>query len=98
MLEPTCVYGIRRYNRGAALKPHRDWEKTHIISAILNIDQDVDEEWPLQIEDHFYRTHHILLTPGEMLLYEGARLMHGRPTPLNGNHYSNIFVHYSPKN
>jgi hypothetical protein len=38
----------------------------------------------------------VTLQPGEMLLYESARLMHGRPQPLNGSGYSNLFVHYRP--
>ena len=96
-LEPTYVYGIRTYYRGSKLEPHRDRENTHIISAILNISQQVDEEWPLEIEDHMYRKHRIFLRPGEMLLYEGGRLQHGRPSPLQGSFFANIFVHYKPK-
>lgn len=29
-----------------------DIGETHIISAILNVDQDVDRDWPLMILDH----------------------------------------------
>ena len=36
------------------------------------------------------------MEPGEALLYESARCMHGRPVPLRGKEYSNIFVHYRP--
>ncbi len=93
-LEPTYVYGIRRYHRGTVLEPHRDRAATHVVSAILNVDQQVDRDWPLEIEDHFYRKHQVILSPGELLLYEGGRLLHGRPTPLEGDRYSNVFVHY----
>ncbi len=96
-LEPTYVYGIRRYKRGASLKSHRDRLETHIVSATINIFQDIDEDWPLEIEDHFYRRHQIIQTPGEMILYEGARLLHGRPSPLKGEAYASIFVHYKPR-
>ena len=95
-LLPTFVYGIRRYLRGAQLKIHRDQEFTHIISAVLNITQDVDEDWHLHIDDHFFRRHKVTLSPGEMLIYEGQNLAHGRPEPLNGSSYNNIFVHYKP--
>ncbi len=95
-LQPTFVYGIRKYHNGATLKPHRDRVETHIISALLNIDQDVDEKWPLEIEDHYYRKHYLNLRPGEMLFYEGAKLDHGRPQPLKGRLYANVFVHYKP--
>ena len=58
--------------------------------------QRVDEEWMLEIDDHVYRRHQVGLEPREMLLYEGGRLAHGRPTPLNGEFYYNIFVHFRP--
>ncbi len=95
-LKPTYIYGIRTYLDQAVLKPHRDRVETHIISAILNIDQQVREDWPLLIDDHYYRTHPITMAPGEMILYEGGRLQHGRPLPLKGESYANIFVHYKP--
>lgn len=95
-LVPTYVYGIRDYHHGAVLKPHRDRLRTHIVSAIINVAQDAIEDWPLVIEDNYYRRHEVLLQPGELVFYEGARLLHGRPTPLNGKHYANIFVHFMP--
>ena len=95
-LEPTYVYGIRIYHRGAALKCHRDRLETHIISVIINVSQDVDEPWPLVIEDNWYRKHQVLLQPGDMVFYEGGRLLHGRPEPLNGDEFANIFCHFKP--
>ncbi|MCG8612225.1 MAG: 2OG-Fe(II) oxygenase [Pseudomonadales bacterium] len=67
-LQPTYVFGIRKYNDSAQLKCHRDRIETHIISAIINIDQDVSEDWPLLIEDNYYRKHNVILKPGEMVL------------------------------
>ena len=90
------IYGIRRYHQGTSLDMHRDRPKTHIISAILNVEQNVEEGWPLEIEDHGYRRHQVYMSPGDMLLYEGARLNHGRPTPLLGESFCNIFVHFRP--
>jgi prolyl 4-hydroxylase len=92
----TCVYGIRCYRRGTTLGLHTDITETHILSAIINIEQDVDEEWPLQIEDNYFRTHEVFLKPGEILLYEGARLRHGRVKPLQGDSFCNVFVHFRP--
>jgi prolyl 4-hydroxylase len=77
---------------------HRDKLKTHIISAIINVDQVVDEDWPLIIEDNYYRKHHVFLNPGEVIFYESARLDHGRPLPLKGNKFANIFCHFMPVN
>ena len=68
--------------------------ETRIVSAILNIDQQVDEPWPLQIEDHAGEEHEVYLQPGEMALYESAILRHGRVKPLKGDYFSNLFVHF----
>ena len=95
-LQFEIVYGIRTYLPGASLRMHTDTHISHIISAILNVSQQVNRDWPLEIEDHQFRHQAIPLQPGELLLYEGARLPHGRPSPLDGGHYANIFVHFSP--
>ena len=95
-LLPTYVYGIRIYHHGAALKCHRDRLATHIIGAIINIDQDVNEGWVLVIDDHHHRRHQIILAPGEMIFYEAGKLVHGRPTPLNGHLFANVFCHFKP--
>lgn len=95
-LEPTAVYGIRRYKRGAVLYAHLDKLSTHVISVIINVAQKVNEPWPLYIMDHDGETHHVTLAPGEMLWYESAKLTHARPLPLNGSYYDNIFVHFKP--
>merc|ERR1719356_1648643 len=96
-LAGTSVYGIRRYTRGAWLMGHLDHLKSHVISAILNIKQDVDSDWPLQIFDHDGKLHEVILAPGEMVWYESARLVHGRTKPLNGSYFENLFVHYMPR-
>ena len=68
---------------------------TAYTSSIAKIvDQNVDVDWPLVIEDHHYRKHKINLSQGEVIFYEGARLLHGRPQPLQGTEYANIFCHF----
>ena len=96
-LLPTYVYGIRMYLDGAILNSHKDREETHIIGTIINIDQKVHKDWYLEIEDHQKNLHKLLLEPGEMIFYESATLKHGRPEPLSGEYYSNIFCHYMTK-
>ena len=96
-LDPTFVYGIRRYHRYSTLEMHRDKLETHILSAILMVTQKVNDEWPLVIEDNAYRRHEVIAAPGEMVLYEGGRLDHGRPEPLNGEYFCNLYVHFMPR-
>jgi len=38
----------------------------------------------------------VVIEPGEFVFYEGMRLAHGRPYPLDGEFYAGIFVHYQP--
>ena len=44
-----------------------------MISAIINVAQDVDVPWPLDILDHDHKAHKLIIEPGDMILYEGAR-------------------------
>lgn len=95
-LEMTSIYGIRKYQNGSVLRMHVDTVNTHVVSSIINVDQGIDEVWPLIILDHDDNEHTVLMEPGDMLLYESAKLLHGRPDPFKGTHYDNIFVHYKP--
>ena len=97
-LEHVTTYGIRIYQDQSYLKLHTDTYTTHIISAIVNIAQDVREEWPLIIYDHYGNEHKIYMKPGDVVLYESAKCWHGRPIPLEGNEYANIFLHFKPLN
>lgn len=95
-LVPSALYGMRIYRDGQTLRRHADRVETHIISSIVHVAADVDEPWPLVVEDRHGVEHEVLLEPGQMLLYEGARLPHSRPHPLRGRHYASVFVHYRP--
>ena len=94
-LVPTAMFGLRSYRSGARLAMHVDRVETHIVSSVIQVAQDVDEVWPLQLEVDG-RIHEIVLNPGQMVHYEGASTMHGRVTPLVGRSFTNLFVHYRP--
>ena len=34
--------------------------------------------------------------PGEIIFYESASVLHGRPEPFQGDSFTNIFVHFAP--
>ena len=36
------------------------------------------------------------MEPGEMILYESHSVVHGRPFPLKGKFYANVFIHFEP--
>ncbi len=95
-LVPSAAYGIRVYGNGQTLRPHTDRVETHVISSIVHVAADVDAPWALTVQDAAGQVHDVFLEPGEMLLYESAKLPHGRPNPLHGRHYASLFLHYRP--
>ena len=92
----TSVYGIRRYTTRGWLAAHLDRMDTHVISVIIHVAHGGGGTWPLVISDHQGAVHRVTLEPGQMLLYESAKLPHGRPEPFAGQFYDNIFVHFKP--
>lgn len=94
-LSPSSLYGVRVYTDGAVLAPHVD-RMPLVISAIVNVAQDVDEEWPLEVIGHDGTAHNLTLEPGQMILYESHSIIHGRPFPLQGRYYANVFIHFEP--
>lgn len=94
-LKPTSLYGIRVYEKDAVLATHVD-RLPLVTSAILQIDQDVEEPWPIEVVGHDGLAYNVTLEPGEMALYESHTVLHGRPRPLRGNFFANVFVHFIP--
>jgi len=37
------------------------------------------------------------IKPGELFFYESAKLVHGRPSKLEGDYSAHVFVHFRPK-
>ena len=48
----TLIRRVRVYKNGSTLVNHVDRSETHVISCIFHIGHDLDEPWPLEIEDH----------------------------------------------
>lgn len=88
-------YGIRCYQRGTFLYNHVD-RQPHFVSSTICVAHSLDSPWPLAIVDADGHEQRLDMEPGEMILYEGTRLAHGRPYPLDGDFYAGIFVHYYP--
>lgn len=70
------LYGIRIYKEGAVLAPHVD-RLPLVSSAIINVDQDVDEPWPLEVIGHDGIAVNITMEPGDLVLYESHSIIHG---------------------
>ena len=94
-LKPTSLYGIRVYKEGAILASHVD-RLPLVTSAIINVDQDLDSPWPVEVYTHDGHAENVTMAPGDMVMYESHTCVHGRPIPLQGRHYANVFVHFIP--
>ena len=75
-LSPTSLYGIRVYKSKSILAPHVD-RLPLVTSAIINVAQDVDEDWPLEVIGHDGVAYNITMEPGDMVLYESHSVIHG---------------------
>jgi hypothetical protein len=96
-LKHSSTYGVRIYRRGSMLINHLDRPDTHVASAVIQVGQRVDVGWPLEVvHPHCAGLKEVYLQPGEMVLYEGARLQHGRPMRFQGEEFANIFSHFVP--
>lgn len=96
-------YGMRVYRRGSTLGMHLDSIRmvqgqldARVLSAIVHVAQRTEEDWPLCIQGNDGLLHNVTVQPGQTILYESARLAHGRPFPLIGEEYVNAFIHFKP--
>jgi len=68
--------------------------------GIVHVDhQGLTEPWPLVIESLDGLSREVSLEPGQMLFYESAKCIHGRPRPMvggDGSYYTSLFIHYRP--
>ena len=105
-IEPSYIYGIRSYKRGATLEKHYDRVETHHISSIIIVDKDLAcgcksrpeaDDWPLDIQGHDGEWYKVYAQPGDMILYESAICEHGREEPFGGTYFRNFYVHYKIK-
>ena len=94
-LTPCSLYGIRVYPDGAVLATHVD-RLPLVSSAIINVAQDVDEPWPIEVIGHDGKAHNVTMDAGDMVLYESHSILHGRPFPMKGRYYANVFIHFEP--
>ena len=69
----TSVYGIRIYKEGAVLAPHVD-RLPLVSSCIINVAQDVDEDWPVEVIGHDGKAVNVTARPGDIILckYQAA--------------------------
>ena len=105
-IEPSYIYGIRSYKKGATLKLHTDVVTTHHIASIIIVDKnlkcgckdkELGSDWALDFQTHDGEWHKVYAEVGDMIMYESAICEHGRTDPFEGKYFNNFFVHYKFK-
>jgi len=71
-LSPTSLYGIRIYKEGAVLASHVD-RLPLVSSAIIQIAQDLDEPWPIEVYSHAGKAYNVTMEPGDMVKHISHR-------------------------
>lgn len=89
----TYTY-FRIYYKGAMLAPHIDRAACE-ISVSLNIG---GNDWALGCFDYEHNPTHVLLKPGDGLVYHGCDLIHWRPGKFKGKKLVQCFLHYVNQN
>ena len=79
-LVPMSVQGIREYRRGAIVAPSVN-RLPFVISAIINVAQNVVDDWPLQVIAHDGKAVNLTMLPGDMVstvcrFFVGMRVGH----------------------
>jgi prolyl 4-hydroxylase len=96
-LQHVSTYGIREYTRGSMLGNHYDRKNTHVVSAIIHLEDKSDKPWNLYIEDHNFKPHQITMEYGDIVFYESTTCLHGRPEPFEGDSFRNMYIHFKPE-
>ncbi|MFK4871508.1 prolyl hydroxylase family protein [Novosphingobium sp. ZW T3_23] len=94
-LANPVVYGIRQYNTGASLRLHFDRSATHGAGVLLCIDRTNSQPWPLFLERKRGAMTAMEPEAGEVLVFAGETILHGRPRSLPDGHVWNLYVHFA---
>jgi len=98
-LNHSATYGVRSYQKGSKLATHTDRYRSHVISAIIHVEhKGMVKDWPLHVLPHGASHAQAVFFSEEedCLFYESCTVPHGRLEALDGEEYSNIFLHFMP--
>ena len=87
-----CYSYARTMYRGANMKPHKDKPSCQ-YSVTICIDEDLNNPYPIFIEDYAGKTHSVHLKSGDALFYNGTELNHWREE-YQGKEQMQVMLHY----
>ncbi|CAL1162918.1 unnamed protein product [Cladocopium goreaui] len=88
--------GIRIYEAGSTLMQHLDGPTTPLAVTLLLSATEEGRSWHLEIGLGDGKAKPTPLAPGHMMVYEGARLPHGRSGSLKSGELALVFAYYRP--
>lgn len=95
-LHPVSLYGVKVYT-GEGMMVANHWDGLPLVcTAVIHVASDLEEDWPLEVHAHNGKVYNMTMQPGDMILYEGHSVLHGRPYPLQGRYYANVYIHFEP--
>ena len=87
-----CYSYARIMYQGADMKKHKDRLSCQ-YSVTICVDEDLDNPYPIFIEDYAGKTHSVHLKSGDALFYNGTELNHWREE-YQGKEQMQVFLHY----
>ena len=98
MLKFSGYDGFRENFEGDRVFKHVSDIGTEVVGALLQVDDElVSDTWDLEIIDSTGERVEQSLATGEMLMYESARMIVGRPKPFKGSTSADITFYFVPE-
>lgn len=94
-LSPSSLVGTHIFTERTVIPPRVE-SLPFVINAIIHVANDVDKPWPIEVYGHDGNAQNVTLDVGEMLVYESASVIVGRPFPLTGRYHADIIVSFEP--
>ena len=76
-LRVSSLSGIKVYKTGAVIAPHLE-SPPLVNTLIINVADDLDEPWPLEVYGRDGMALNITMETGDMLLCEAHSIIHGK--------------------
>lgn len=98
-LEYSSAYGVHEFYNGNIIRRNLAYMATNVISAFLVLDENRDEDsepWQVELTTMDGNRRKVLVKPGQMLVWESAKIIHGFPVPYQGKRIATFMINFRP--
>lgn len=98
-LEYAGAYGIHEFYNGHVIRRHLTNMATNVISAYLILEETRDEDtepWEMEVTTMDGTRRKMTLKPGQMMLWESAKIIHGFPQQYQGKRIATFMINFRP--